>query len=193
MPSEKSAPANTNSASKGLQETGQHPPITGGVRGLLGLPMRASGVLSTAPLTAPPRGHHYGQPPWLASGESDESFREGALDEGWSEEGGSVGTDSQSDFPGVLLHGGASLPTTKPENPADTRSTATKMPTEQREQTHFVIPGVSTHRTEFAALSPTSDTTKVTPQAEALETSPDQVAPLHAPVLLPSYARDGNV
>jgi hypothetical protein len=131
---------------------------------------------------------------------NDESFREVALDEGLIEEGGRAGTETperpisalqtyetgaQSDSPRSLLHDGASLSRAIPENPADTRSTATKMPTEQREQTHFVIPGVSTHRTEFAALSPTSDTTKVTPQAEALETSPDQVAPLHAPVLLP--------
>lgn len=77
MPSEQSPPSNSSPARNGSSEKDQRPPITGGVRGLLGLPMRESGVRSTAPLTALPRGHHYGQPPLLASGESDESFREG--------------------------------------------------------------------------------------------------------------------
>jgi hypothetical protein len=185
MPSEQSPPSNASPARHRSSEKDQRPPSTGGVRGLLGLPMRASGVLSTAPLTAPPRGHHYGQPPLLASGESDESFREGALDEGWSEEGGSASADSQSDIPGAVLHGGASLPITKPGNPVDTRSTTIKMPAEQREQTSFVIPGVSTHRIAFAALSHTADMAQVAQQAEALETSLDQVVPLHTPGLLP--------
>src|SRR5215831_4667984 len=103
MPSEQSPLNNSSPARKGSSEKGQHPPITGGVRGLLGLPIRASGVWSTTPLTAPPRGHHYGQPPLPAS-----------------EEGGSA--DPQSDFPHALLRDGASLPRAIPENPADTRS-----------------------------------------------------------------------
>src|SRR5262245_44874227 len=111
MPSEQSHPSNASPARKGSAEQGQHPPITGGVRGLLGLPMRAGVGLSTTPLTAPPRGHHYGQPPLPAS-----------------EEGGSAGADPQSDFPRSLLHHGAALPRAVPENPADTRSTATTMP-----------------------------------------------------------------
>ena len=185
MPSEQSPPGNASPARNGSSEKDQRPPITGGVRGLLGLPMRASEGLSTAPLTVPPRGHHYGQPPLFASGESDESFRAGALDEGWSEEGDRASANAPSDFPRALLHGGAALPTTRPENPADTRSTRTKMPAEHREQTSFVIPGVSTHRTTFAALSPAADAAQVTQQAAALETSPDQAAPLHAPGWLP--------
>ena len=190
MPSEQSPPSNSSPVRQGSSEKGQHPRITGGVRGLLGLPNRESGVLSTIILTAPPRGHHYGQPPLLARGESDEGFREGALDKGLSEKGGSAGADSQNDLSCSFLQGGASLPKTKSENPADTRSTTTKMPVEQREHTNFLIPGVSAQRTEFAALSHTTDTEKVTQQAEALETSPDKVTPLHAPVLLPHTRED---
>lgn len=189
MPSEQSPPSSASPARNGSSEKDQRPPITGGVRGLLGLPRRASGVRSTAPVTAPPRGHHYGQPPLFASGESDESVRAGALDEGLSEEGGSVGADSHSNFPRSLPYGGALLPKTTPEHPAERRSTTTTMSAEPREQTSFVIPGVSTQRTAFAALSHTADTAQVTQQAEALETSPDKVAPLHAPVLLP-HTRD---
>jgi hypothetical protein len=185
MPSEQSPPNNSSPARNRSSEKAQHSPITGGVRGLLGLPMRANGVLSTTPLTAPPRGHHYGQPPLPASEENDEGFRDGAQDEGLSEEGGSTGADPQSNFPHALRHHGTALPRAVPENPADTRSTATTRPAEQREQTSFVIPGVSTRRTAFAALSHTSDTTKVTQQEEPRETSPDKVAPLHASVLLP--------
>jgi hypothetical protein len=200
MPSEQSPSNNTSPARKGSSEKGQHPPITSGVRGLLGLPMRERGVLSTAPLTTPPRGPHYGQPPLPASEGNDESFREVALDEGLIEEGGRAGTDTperpisalhtyetgaRSDFPRSLLRDDASLSRAILENPADTRSTATTMPAEQREQTSFVIPGVSTHRTEFTALAHTVDTTKVTQPEESQDPSPDKAAPLHAPVSLP--------
>jgi hypothetical protein len=184
MPSEASGPANTHSAGKGPQETDQHPPSTGRVRGLLGLPMRASGVLSTAPLTAPPRGHHYGQPPLPASEEHDEGGRDIARDDGWSAaKGGETG--AQSDFPRALRRDGASHSRAIPEHPAATRATTTHMPAAQREQTSLVIPGVSTQRTVFAALSHASDTTQVTHQPEALQPGPDRVAPLHAPVSLP--------
>ena len=189
MPSEQSHPSNPSPARTGSAEQGQHPPLTGGVRGLLGLPMRKSGVLSTPPLTAPQRGQHYGQPPLPASEENDESFHEAAPDEGVSEEGGRAGAGPQSDFPRSLLHHGAALPRAVPENPADTRSTATKMPAEQREQTSFVIPGVSTHRTAFAALSHTADPAKVAQQDKAQEARPNQAAPLHAPVS-PSHSRE---
>jgi hypothetical protein len=185
MPSEQSPSSNSSPARNGSSEKGQRPPITGGVRGLLGLPMRASGVLSTAPLTAPPRGHHYGQPPLPVSEENDDSFREVALDDGLSEEGGSAGADPQGDFSRSLPRDGASLPNTRPENAADRRSTATTMPAERREQTNFVIPGVSTHRTEFAALSHTADAPKITQQEGALEPRPDKTAPLPGPVSLP--------
>jgi hypothetical protein len=200
MPSEASGPANMHSADKGLPETGQRPPITGGVRGLLGLPMRASGVLSTAPLTTPPRGYHYGQPPLPASEEHDEGGRDVAQDDDWIEAGGGAGMDTperqpralppyetgaQSDFPRSLRRHGASYPRAIPEHPADTRTTTTHMPAAQREQTNLVIPGISTQRTVFAALSHASDTTQVTHQPEALQPGPDKVVPLHAPVSLP--------
>src|SRR5262245_51367312 len=134
MPSEASGPANTHSASKGLHETGQHPPITGGVRGLLGLPVRASGVLSTAPLTAPPRGYHYGQPPLPASEEHDEGVHDVARDDGWIEDGGGAGIDTperpisalhtyetgaQNDSPRSLLRHGASHSRAIPAHLAD--------------------------------------------------------------------------
>ena len=200
MPSEASGPAHTHSASKGLQEPGPHPPITGGVRGLLGLPMRASGVLATAPLTAPPRGYHYRQLPLPASEESDEGFLDVTRGDGWIEAGGGAAIDTperptsalhtyetgaQSDFPGSLLREGTSHSRAIPAHPGDTRATTTKIPAEQREHTSFVIPGVSTQRTVFAALSHTSDTTNVMQQAEARQPSPDKVVPLHAPVSLP--------
>jgi len=184
MPSEQSPPNTSSPACHGSSEARQPSHITGGVRGLLGLPMGESGARSTTPLTVPPHGHHYGQPLLPASEESDESFREGALDEELIEEGSRAGVDSRSDFPRSVLRDGASLSRAIPENPADIRSTATTMTAEQREQTSFVIPGVSTHRTEFAALSHMSDTTKVTQPEEAQEPSPDQVAPLHASVSL---------
>jgi hypothetical protein len=185
MPSEQSHPSNSSPARKGSAEQGQHLPITGGVRGLLGLPMREGGVVSTPPLTAPPRGHHYGQPPLPASEENAEGFREGAPDEGLSEEGGSAGADPQSDIPRSLLRHGATLPRAVPENPVDTRSTATTMPAEQREQTSFVIPGVSMHKAAFAALSHTADTTQVMQPEEAQESSSNKMTPLRAPVSFP--------
>ena len=103
---------------QGSAEKGKHPPITGGVRGLLGLPMRESGLQPTASLTAPLRGHHYGQPPLPASEENDESFREIALDEELIEAGGSAGADPQSDFPGSLPRDDASFPRATPRKPS---------------------------------------------------------------------------
>ena len=185
MPSEQSPSSNARPPRTGSAAKGQHPPMTGGVRGLLGLPMRESGLLPTAPLTAPPRGHRYGQPPLPESEENEESFREIALDEESIEAGGSAGTHPQSDFPGSLPRDGASFPRAMPENPADRRSAPAAMSVENREHTSFVIPGVSTHRTEFAALSHTSDTTKVTQPEESQEPGPDKMAPMHPPVSLP--------
>src|SRR4249919_2720393 len=150
MPSEQSPPSNARPTRTGSTEKGLHPSSTGGVRGLLGLPMRESGLQPTASLTAP-RGHHSGQPPLPASGENDESLREIARDEELIEAGGSAGTDPESDFSGSLPHDVASAPSAIPENPADPRSTPSAMSAEHREQTSFLIPGVSTQRTEFAA------------------------------------------
>jgi hypothetical protein len=185
MPSEQSHPGNASPARKGATEKSQYPPIIGGVRGLLGLPMRESGVLSTAPLTAPLRGHYYGQPPLPASAENDESFREVTLDAGLSEEGGIPDTDSQSEFPHLLPRDGVAFPRAIPENPVETRLMPSAMSVEQREHTSLVIPGVSTHRTAFVALSHTSDTTQVTQPEASQEPRPDQAAPLHTPVSLP--------
>jgi hypothetical protein len=59
------------------------------------------------------------------------------------------------------------------------------MSVEHREHTSFVIPGISTHRTKFAALSHTSATTKVNQPEESQEPGPDKMAPVHAPVSIP--------
>src|SRR5215813_8046452 len=106
MPSEQSPPRNSSPARKGSSEKGQHPPITGGVRGLLGLPMRESGFLSTVPLTAP-REHHYGQAPLPESEENEERFRKLAADEELIEAGSSTDADPQSKFSASLLRNGA--------------------------------------------------------------------------------------
>ncbi len=183
MPPEQ-PPSNARPARTGSAEKGKHPPITDGVRGLLGLPIRESGLTPTALLTAPLRSHRYRQPPLAASEENDESFREIALDEELIEAGGSAGTDPQSDFPGSLPGDGASFFGATPRKPVDARSAPSAMSVEHRERMSFAIPGVSTHRTEFVALSPTPDTTKVT-QPESQESGLDKMAPLHAAVPFP--------
>jgi hypothetical protein len=180
FPSSNARPSRTASA-----EREQHSPVTGGVRGLLGLRMLQSGPLPTAPLTAPPRRHHYGQSPLPESEENDESSREVARDEELIEAGDSASADPRSDFPGSWPRDGASFPGTIRGNPGDRRSAPSAMSVEHREHTSFVIPGISTHRTEFAALSHTSDTTKVTQAEQSQEPDPDRMAPMHAPVSLP--------
>ena len=180
MPSEPSPPGHASPTRNGSSEQDQRPLTTGGVRGLLGLPMRASGVRSAAPLTAPPRGYHYGQPPLPVSEQNDESFREGAPAAGWLEEGGSPDADPQSESSGALRRDGVSLPRAIPENPAEMRSTSSAMSVEHRQHTSFVIPGVSTHRTAFAAVSHPADTMQVTPQEESPEPGLGKAAPLHA-------------
>ena len=189
MPSEQSPSSNARLNRAGSAAKGHYPPTTRGVRGLLGLPMRESGLLSTAPLTAPPRAHHDGQRSLPESGENDESFREIARDEESIEAEGSAGTDPQSDFPSSLPRDGGSSLGAMPKNPSDTRSAPRPMSVEDRQATSFVIPGVSTHRTEFAALSRTSDTTKVRQPEESKEPRPDKMAPMHAPVSL-SHPRE---
>ena len=184
MPSEPSPPGHASPTRNGSSEQDQRPLTTGGVRGLLGLPMRASGVRSAAPLTAPPRGYHYGQPPLPVSEQNDESFREGAPAAGWLEEGGSPDADPQSESSGALRRDGVSLPRAIPENPAEMRSTSSAMSGEHRQHTSFVIPGVSTHRTAFAAVSHPADTMQVTPQEESPESGLGKAAPLHAAVSL---------
>jgi hypothetical protein len=184
MPSELSPPGHASPTRNGSSEQDQRPLTTGGVRGLLGLPMRASGVRSAAPLTAPPRGYHYGQPPLPVSEQNDESFREGAPAAGWIEEGGSPDADPQSESSGALRRDGVSLPRAIPGNPAEMRSTSSAMSGEHRQHTSFVIPGVSTHRTAFAAVSHPADTMQVTPQEESPEPGLGKAAPLHAAVSL---------
>jgi hypothetical protein len=189
MPSEPLPPHSQSITHQKSPETLQHPPSSGSVRMLLGLPFSDRGALSTVALTAPLDRHRYGQSPLPASEENDESFREIALDEELIEAGGRAGAHPQSDFPGSLPHDGASFPRAIPENPAHTRSAPSAMSVEHSEHTSFVIPGVSTQRTEFAALSHTSDTTKVTQQEESQEPGPDKITPLHAPVS-PSHPRE---
>ncbi len=67
----------------------------------------------------------------------------------------------------------------------DTLSTTSRMPARERGQTNFTIPGVSTQRTPFAALSNEPETPKVTQQEESQERRPDKLAPLHTPIALP--------
>src|SRR5215510_759699 len=102
MPPEQPPASNAQPACTGSAEKGKHSPITGGVRGLLGLPMRGSGVLATAPLTAPLLEHHYGQVPLPESEENDERFRELTADEELIEAGSSNDADPQSNFSASL-------------------------------------------------------------------------------------------
>src|SRR6516165_6820913 len=132
MPSEPSHPSHTSPARSGSSEQSPRTALTGGVRGLLGLPLRDRGVLSTAPVTAPPRGYHAEQPPLPASEEHDESVHEVERGDGVSDDGGRAGPAPQSDVPRALRHVGASLPSAIPANLAETRATATPMPAAHR-------------------------------------------------------------
>ena len=183
MPSEQSPASNARPTGRGSTAKGQPPAVSGGVRGLLGLSMRESGLVPTVPLTAPPRGHHYGQPPLPGNEEEADTFREPARDE-LIDAAGRAGADPQSDFPSLPGHR-ASSRRAIPGTPADRHSSPTAMSVEQREHTSFVIPGVSTHRTEFAAVFQKSDTPSFTQPEESQEPRPDKTAPMHPPVSLP--------
>ena len=165
---------------------------------LLGLPFSDSGALSTVALTAPSGRHRYGQSPLAAAEESDESFGETAPDEGVIEETrGAVAdfperlarslpyeTDTPRDFPRAPRRDDAPFSRAMRENAADARSTLTEPSAEQREQTRLVIPGVSTHRTAFPALSQTADTPTISVEGQP-DAIPQQAASLKAPVSLP--------
>ena len=181
MPSEQPPPHNPSSTRQGPPEKLQHPPSRGGVRMLLGLPFSDSGVLSTVALTAP-SGATSLRTVAVASGEeNDESFGETAPDEGVIEETrGAVAdfperlarslpyeTDTPRDFPRAPRRDGAPFSRAMRENAADARSTLTQPSAEQREQTRLVIPGVSTHRTAFPALSQTADTPTISVEGHA--------------------------
>jgi hypothetical protein len=183
MPSEQSPSSNARPSRAGSAEKDQHPPIVGGVRGLLGLPMCETGLLTTAPLTAPSGGHHYEQPPWPESEENDESFHETVRDEELIEAGGSGGT--LNDYPGSLPRNGASFPRAIPRKLSDTRSALSPMSVEHRDHASFVIPGVSTHRPAFPALSETADTPTISVEGEPRDAISQPAAPLNAPVSLP--------
>src|SRR5215475_6103307 len=127
MPSEQSPPSNSSPARKGSSKKGQHPPITGGVRGLLGLPMHESGLLATVPLTAPPREHHYGQASLPESEENNERFRELAADEELIEAGSSNDADPQSNFSASLPRNDASFSGAVSRKPVDARSAPSAM------------------------------------------------------------------
>jgi hypothetical protein len=192
MPSEPSSPNPSSAAHHESAGQGQHPPVTSGVRGLLGLPKRESGLLSTAPLTAPPRGYHYGQPPLPAREEHDESFPEEAPEEGVLEAGGRVRGDSWSDTPRSVPRAGVTIPQPRPAVAPAPRASATTPPSEPRQQTSFMIPGVSTRKTEFPSLSSTSDPTEV-PQAEAAQDpSPHPMATSRASAALPHPRTPGR-
>ena len=185
MPSEQSPSSNTRSTHTGSAAKGQHPAITAGVRGLLGLPMRESGLLPTAPLTAPPRGHHYGQPPLPESEDNERSFHEIARDEELIEAGGNAGADPHNDFRGSLPDHGASFSRVLPENPLDGRLAPSGISVEHREHASFVIPGVSTHRPAFPALSEIADIPTISVEGEPRDAISQPTAPLNAPVSLP--------
>jgi hypothetical protein len=182
MPPEQSPLSNQRPTRAESGEQGQRPPITAGVRGLLGLPVRESELTPTTPLTAPLRSPHYGQLPLPASEENDQNFCEIALEEELIEARGSTSTDPQNHFPAALPDAAFSRAT--PGKPADARSAPSAMSVENREHTSFVIPGVSTHRTEFTALSHTSGTTKSSQVEQSEELGTDKMAPEHAPASL---------
>lgn len=172
MPPDPSPSSNARSTGTGSAAKGQHLPITAGVRGLLGLPIRKNGLLPTAPLAAPPRVHHYEQPPRPENEENDKGFHEIARDEESIEAERSAGADAQDNFPASLPRRGALSSGVVPQHPVDQRSA----PAAHREPASFDIPGVSTHRTEFTALLRTSESTKVTRPEESPKPSPDKTA-----------------
>jgi hypothetical protein len=172
MPSDQSPSSNARSTGTGSAAKGQHLPITAGVRGLLGLPIRKNGLLPTAPLAAPPRVHHYEQPSLPENEENDKGFHEIARDEE-SIEAERSAAEAQDNFPASLPRHGVVSSGVVPEHPVDQRSA----PAAHREHASFDIPGVSTHRTEFTALLRTSESTKVTRPEESPKPSPDKTAP----------------
>jgi hypothetical protein len=182
MPSEQPPAYIPSSTRQGLPEQRQDPPFRGGVRMLLGLPFRDSGAPSTAALATPSGRHRYGQSPLPAPEESDESFGETAPDGGVVAEARSAGAD----FP---ERDSTPFSRVRRENAADARSTRREPSAEQREQTRLVIPGVSTHRTDFPALSRTVDTPTISVEGDPLHASPPPAAPLNPPVPL-SRARE---
>jgi hypothetical protein len=178
MPSEQSPAHNPGSTRQGPAEQHQHPPSRGGVRMLLGLPFSDHGAPSTGALTAPSGRHRYGQSSLPAPEGSDESFGETAPDEGGTEEA----REAVADFP---VHDSAPFARARRENATDARQALTPPSAEQREQTRLVIPGVSTHRTAFPALSQTADTPTLSMGGEPLHAIPPPATPLNAPVSLP--------
>ncbi|NOT56611.1 MAG: hypothetical protein HOP18_18590 [Deltaproteobacteria bacterium] len=203
MPSEHPPSNNTSATGTRPTETAQPPATKGGVRALLGLPLRDSGVPSTVALTTPSAGHRYRQS-LLPTPEEDEWSGDTADNEGFIEEVSRGvanvsgrpphGIDAyEGEAPGSIsrprLRDGAPTLLSRQENTASAATTATAPSAAQREQTSFVIPGISTERTEFAALSHTSDTAKVTQQEESQEPSADKMAPRHALASLP-HARE---
>ena len=167
---------------------------------LLGLPFSDSAVSTVALATASGR-HRHGQSPLTAAEESDESFGETAPDEGVIEETrGAVAnfserlarsftyeTDTPRDFPRAPRRDGAPFSREMRENAADGRSTLTEPSAEHREQTRLVVPGASTHRTDFPALSLNTDTPTISVdvEGEPWNAIPQQAARLSAPVSLP--------
>jgi hypothetical protein len=179
MPSEQ-LPAHTpHTTQQGSAEQLQHPPSRGGVRMLLGLPCSDFGTLSTAALTAPPGRQRYGQSPLPAPEESHEGFEE-TPDEGVIAEARGAGAD----FP-ALRRDGTPFSQAGREHAAAARVMPTALSAEQREPSHLVIPGVSTHRTAFPALSRTADTPTLSTAGEPQHAIPPQTAPLSAPASPP--------
>ena len=199
MPSEQPPVHHPGSTRQGSAEQLQHPPSRCGVRMLLGLPLSDSGAPSTVALTAPSGRHRYGQSPLPVPEESNESFGEMGPDEGVIEETRDTvtdfperlahrlvyETDTPGDVPRVSQRAGAPFSRGMREHAADARQAPTPPLAEQREQTHLAIPGVSTYRTTFPALSQTADTPTLSAEGELRQAIPPQAAPLNAPGSLP--------
>lgn len=170
MSTEQSPSHTSNPARTGARELRQPPHNTSGVRNLLGLPTRDSTLPATAPLAAPPSGHHYGQPPLPASMASDEGFSESLpVDEFLAEVNDTVAdflghptrprnvdvTSSQSVKSQSLVSDSATHHGARQErDPSATSTLPTSVPAQPQPQS-FSIPGVSTRPTNFPALSQT--------------------------------------
>jgi hypothetical protein len=203
MPSDASPAHNPNATRQGTPEKLQLPSSRGGVRMLLGLPFSDNGALSTAALTTPPGRHHHGQLPLPELDESSDDFAETAPDRGVSEAASAARgnfperlarrlldeSDTPKGFAGAPLADRARFSRAVQENPADARSTPAEPSAVKREQTRLVIPGVSTHRTDFPAFFEAAGTPTISVEGEPRYAIPQQAAPLNAPASLP-HARE---
>ena len=207
MPSEQPPPHNPSSTRQGPPETLQHPPSRGGVRMLLGLPFSDSGALSTVALTAPSGRHRYGQSPLpvarrvtRVSGKrrptKELSKRRGApwliFLSAWR-----AASHTRPIPRGTSLVRRCATALRFHEQCGKMRrmrAQRSRQPSaEHREQTRLVIPGVSTHRTAFPALSQTADTPTISVERRTAGRNPATGRATQRSGLPSSRARDDNV